>query len=227
MTPTFDGILLTIHIVFGFLALFTGPIAMFSAKANKWHRRSGKIFALSMTFVFITAIVLSAMHTIPFLFMLSFLSYYAVFAGVRITRLKQLHRGQRAKWYDWLAGGITFVAGIVFVAWGAYIWISKGFQVIAMLAIIFGLATVYTAYGDMKPFYKSPDHPTYWWFYHMGNMLGGYTAALTAFLVTTAGRVGLDSPMVWLAPLIVLFIATPFLNRHYRRKFGLTKKVTV
>jgi len=221
MLASLDGILLIIHIFFGTAALLSGPVAIFTKKANRWHRGAGKIFALSMTFVFVTAVVLAAMHNIPFLFMISFLSYYSVFAGVRIIFLKQLHKGQRPRWYDWLAGVITILAGMLFVAYGSFVWIQHGFQALVVLSLIFGGFTALLGYNNLRPFWKRPEHPLHWWFYHMGNMLGGYAAALTAFLVTMAGRMEIHSPVVWLAPLVLLLIASPFLRRHYKRKFGL------
>lgn len=118
MSISFEEILLITHVFFGTFALLSGPVAIFTPKANRWHRTAGKIFAFSMTWVFVTAVILSTMNNIPFLLMISFLSYYSVFAGVRIIFLKQLNRAQKAKWYDWMAGVLTGLAGLSFVAYG-------------------------------------------------------------------------------------------------------------
>jgi len=57
----------------------------------------------------------------------------------------------------------------------------------------------------------------------MTSMLGSSIAAVTAFLVINAGRIGLPSHslIVWLAPTAVGVPLTIVWVRHYRRKFAL------
>ena len=217
-------VLLIIHVITGLVALTSSPVALFTPKANWLHRVAGKIFVVAMTFVFVTAVILSSVKSIPFLFMLSFLSYYSVFAGVRILKLKNLTSDQRPKWYDWLANGLTLIAGVSFVFWGSYHWFYNGLQVVVILAIIFGAVTIRVAYIDVAPFIWKPKEKQFWWFYHMGNMLGGTAAAFTAFLTTIESRMEWDAPFVWVIPLILLGITSPILDRYYTKKFGIVKK---
>lgn len=218
------NVLLVIHVTAGAVSLTSSPIAIFTPKANQLHRIAGKVFFAAMTVVFVTAIVLSTVKSIPFLFMLSFLSYYSVFAGVRILKLKGLASGQKPKWYDWFANGITMIAGLSFLIWGIYHWFFSGFQVVVLLAVIFGLVTLRVAYIDLVPFIWKPKEEQFWWFYHMGNMFGGTAAAFTAFLTTLEGRLEWNAPFVWVVPLTILGVASPFLDRYYQKKFGIVKK---
>ena len=217
-------VLLVIHVTAGAVSLIASPVALFTPKANQLHRTAGKVFFAAMTVVFVTAIILSTVKSIPFLFMLSFLSYYSVFAGVRILKLKGLISGQKPKWYDWFANGITLIAGLSFLIWGVYHWFYSGFQIVVLLAVIFGLVTLRVAHVDLVPFIRKPKEKQFWWFYHMGNMLGGTAAVFTAFLTTIEARLEWDAPFVWLAPLILLGIVSPFLDRYYKKKFGIVKK---
>jgi len=54
-----SAILLTIHIGAGSLALLTAAIAVFSPKGLSWHVRAGRVYAIAMTLVFLTAVPLA------------------------------------------------------------------------------------------------------------------------------------------------------------------------
>ncbi len=213
-------LLLFLHVLAGTVSLLSSPIALFSKKANRWHRKAGKVFVVAMTVVFVTAIVLSTVHWKPFLFMLSFLSYYSVFAGTRILFIRNQQGRVALKWFDWVANAIAFMAGFSFLAWGIYHWLTDGFFMLYLLGIIFGTVTIRVAYVDVKPFVSVPTDKNFWWFYHMGNMLGGTAAAYTAFLTTLNTVLEWNSVYVWVIPLALLGLALPFLNRFYRNKFA-------
>ena len=70
----FTTTLLIIHILCGFTALVTGGIASFTKKGGKAHRLSGKWYFGAMTGVFITAIAVSILKSLAFLFMVGFFS---------------------------------------------------------------------------------------------------------------------------------------------------------
>jgi uncharacterized membrane protein len=210
-----------IHVIAGVISLITGGIALGLVKGGPNHSKVGRIYSMAMLVVFVTAVFLSSIKFIPFLFMIAFLSYYAVFAGVRILKLKKLHKGQKAKWYDWAAGIITTIAGISFIAYGAYYAFQGSTSPLVFLSIFFGLITIRGAWKSMKPFYKAPEHNSWWWFYHMDSMFGSYIAASTAFLVTLGRMTGIDSPLLWIFPSILAFTLFPRVKKKYKQKFNL------
>ena len=85
----FIKILLFIHVIAGFTSLTTGLIAFTTQKGGANHRKIGKVYFYAMTTVFVTAIIVSVYKFIPFLFMIAFLSYYSVFAGVRALKTQK------------------------------------------------------------------------------------------------------------------------------------------
>ncbi len=158
-----------------------------------------------MTLVFITGIMLASASFNRFLFLIAFLSYYSVFSGVRILQLKQLHKGQQPRWYDWAAGIINGIANLSFVGLGLYYWSLYGvLHEGTMLSIGFGLGGLALSYVNLKPFIKKPVAAYHWYLSHMGNMMGGYIAVLTAFLSTTASRYG------WMDPLLSFTLPSLF-----------------
>jgi uncharacterized membrane protein len=114
------------HILAGILSLVVAPIAMAVSKGGRIHRLSGKIFFWSMTWIFITAVILSVYYKwIPFLLMVSVLSYYLTISGYRTLYQKQLSSGRGVLWYDWLAVIATGLFMLSFAGWGIYLWINN------------------------------------------------------------------------------------------------------
>lgn len=60
------------------------------------------------------------------------------------------------------------------------------------------------------------------WFEHMSDMIGTCIAAVTAFVVVNAGRLGLGrfSLVGWLAPAVIGILALTVWQRHHRRRFA-------
>lgn len=213
-------IMLMIHIISGGLSLVSGFIAIFTRKGKMWHRYAGKVYFLAMTFVFITGIGIAGYTFNRFLFLIAFLSYYSVFSGVRFLKLKKLHKGQRPEWFDWLAGGINFIANMIFISLGlVYFFSNDANSGAAMLSMGFGLGGIVISYTNMKPFFIKPENGTYWYPAHIGNMMGGYIATTTAFLSTVVTRFDLMNPLLAFA--LPSLIGVPLLI-YWTRKVRLT-----
>lgn len=213
---------LYIHIVMGVIALTTGLIAIISLKGKQWHKQSGKIYVYAMTAVFITGIVVASFRFNRFLFLIAFLSYYSVFCGVRALRLKQLHKNQEPKWYDWFAGILNALANLLFIGLGIYYGVMKGFTSGGtLLSIGFGLGGLLLSYTNIYPFIIKPEKAYHWYVSHIGNMMGGYIATFTAFLSTMVTRLDLMNP--YLAFALPSFIGIPLLiywQKHTEKKLN-------
>ena len=171
---------LIIHVVAGAIALVVAPVALAVEKGGEAHKKWGRAFFWAMTMVFITAIILSAYKLNLFLLMIAVFSYYSIVSGYRWLYLKKMHLGQRPKKIDWAALTITTLFNICFVAWGVYMAVNGHYGVFAYLAIGFGLGGLLVAKGNLMKFLK--DTPKNAWIYeHIGGMLGGYIATVTAF----------------------------------------------
>jgi len=192
--------LLIIHIAAGFISLVTGLISILSLKGGKIHKKSGKIYFYSMTIVFVTAIIIASYRFNRFLFLIAFLSYYSVFAGVRKLSLKKLHKNQKPKWYDWTAGIINGIANIFFIGLGIYYSIKNGFfSGAALLSVGFGIGGLLISYLNLKRFIIKPNKSYHWYLSHIGNMFGGYIATSTAFLSTLISKYEIMNPFLGFA----------------------------
>jgi uncharacterized membrane protein len=186
---------LYLHILVGSIALISGAFAIGSAKGKQLHRQSGSIYFLAMTAVFITGILVAGYQYNRFLFLIAFLSYYSVFAGVRFLRLKKLHRAQKPLWYDWAAGIVNTIANLIFVALGIYyLFYTDAATGPVMLTLGFGMGGLMISYANLHPLVVRPTKPYHWYMAHIGNMMGGYIATFTAFLSTMVTRYELMNP---------------------------------
>jgi uncharacterized membrane protein len=188
---------LYLHILIGSIALLSGAVSILSTKGKHLHRKSGSVYFWSMTLIFITGIMIAGYRFNRFLFLLAFLSYYSVFAGVRFLKLKGLHKNQNPKWYDWAAGIINGAANIIFMGIGLYYLFEANNNLPGVvLSIGFGIGGLLLSYTNLKPFIKRPKKIYHWYTAHIGNMMGGYIATLTAFLSTMVTRFDLMNPFI-------------------------------
>jgi hypothetical protein len=150
------------------------------------------------------------------LLLIAFLSYYAVFAGVRILQLKQLHRAQIPKWYDWAGGALNGIANLVFIVFGLHLLMVDGWTGGSLLSLGFGMGGLLLTYTNVKPFILRPKRANHWYVSHMGNMMGAYIATLTAFLSTLVSKYQLMNP--FLAFALPSLIGIPLLIYWTRRE---------
>jgi hypothetical protein len=203
------------HVIAGTISLVAAPIALVVFKGGKAHRLWGQIFFWAMTWIFISALIISLYKSIPFLLMLSILSYFLVVSAYRTLYLKKIPGS--AKYYDWLSVIITGGFMLYFVGSGIYnIIVQKG--TIAYLSIFFGIGGLYLVWRNVLDFIRPPKTKHDWLFRHIGNMTGGFIASVTAFsanvLYFMPGALSWLWPSLIGVPLIIYWIRT------YRRKLG-------
>jgi len=85
-----DTVLLLIHIAFGSVALLTAALAFLTEKGPKFHAKVGRIYALAMIGVGLSAVALWLQGSPDFLLFIGFFSTYMVLVG---WRLGQNRRG--------------------------------------------------------------------------------------------------------------------------------------
>lgn len=197
-------IFLYLHIAGGTMALLSGPFAMLNQDGGKVHRISGKIFYYAMLMVSFSGLYLSWYRSNLFLLLIAVFSFYLVSMGRRALQHKKLHRGTKAEIIDWVILIISGAFGIFQIAVGAYSLVRH--NSFGLVSIVFGAILCRRVQSDVKWLRKYNGEPKTWLYVHIGNMIGSYIAAFTAFLVQ---NVHTDPAFIsWLAPTVVL---TPFI----------------
>ena len=196
-----SAVLLTIHIGSGSLALLTAAIAVFTPKGQKWHITSGRVYAIAMTLVFLTAVPLALLGASIFLLLIAFFSFYLVFAGWRFAR----NRRGRPHAVDWAAAAIMLTTGL---GMGVYAGILAGsgdsqwvtMTMFAGIALALGVAD--SLYHRLR---RATDGRRV--ARHLTNMLAGTIATITAVLV-----VNLATNPPWVAWILPTVIITPLIT---------------
>lgn len=210
--------LLGVHIAAGCGSFLLAPIALATAKGGKQHKRWGMVYLWSMGIVAATAFPMALYRPVLFLAMVAVFSFYAAFSGYRVLRLKDLVRGGRAQPVDWFAGGVTFCSSACLALFG---WLRPAWvQHMGVVAITFGLLGMWLASVQMVRFVRKPKEKMFWWYTHLGNFIGSYIAAWTAFSVVTLPVILPHLGMaLWLWPTAVGLPAIAMTTAYYRRKF--------
>ena len=195
----FQLILLAVHIAAGSVSLATAGVALITTKGGRWHVLAGRIYAVGMTIVFLTAAPLAALVSSSFLLLIALFSFYLVFAGWRFARNRQ----RRAHPVDWIAVAAIVVTGlwmwyyaVVLALDGSSHWITLA--VFGWIAIALGLADAWfhwTQPGGARRVAR-----------HLTNMLAGTIATITAVTV-----VNVDMDPVWVPWILPTVVITPLI----------------
>ena len=216
--PVWMRVFLPIHIAAGFASFLLAPVALVTAKGGKAHKRWGMVYLWAMGVVAATALPMALFRPVLFLALVAVFSFYAAFSGWRVLKLKDLPRGGRAKPVDWIAAGVTFCSSAALAGLGAFR--SAAVQHMGIVAIVFGVLGMRLAFVEMRKFVVKPKDKMFWWYTHLGNFIGSYIAAWTAFSVVTLPTVLPHAGMVlWLWPTALGVPAIVLTTAYYKRKF--------
>jgi len=201
------------HVIAGAISLLAAPVALAVTKGGKPHRLWGKIFFWMMTWVCSTSVIISIYKSRPFLLMLSVLSYFLVVAAYRTLYFKTFPR--TVKWYDWLYSIISGGFMLYFIGWGIYLKVYTH-ESIALLSIMFGLGGLYLVTKNILSFVHPPMVKHDWLFRHIGYMIGGFIASVTAFSANVLYF--MPGLLQWLWPSLIGVPLIFYWIRTYRRK---------
>ena len=193
-------VLLTIHIASGSAALLAALVALLTAKGGPNHVRSGRVYVLAMTAIFLTALPLAWLGADIFLLFIAFFSFYMVFAGWRFAR----NRRGRPQPVDWAAVAIMALTGLGMWAYAVLLAKQGNSQWITLS--LFGFIALGLSTADAL-FYRAERTPSRRRIArHLTNMLSGTIATVTAVLV-----VNVDTDPVWLAWILPTLAITPLI----------------
>lgn len=181
---------LVFHIATGVAALLSGTLILVLPKGTALHRRAGRVFFMALVGVSASAFILSVIRPNPFLFMVGVFTLYQGLSGYRAVRNKAL----KPAWWDVLVTLMGAANAVAMFASGQ------------VVLYVFGGISTFLVYGDARwlrsAYTGRPLPPKLWLRRHIGNMMGGYIATVTAFLVVNFASPALGI-WIWLAPTIV------------------------
>lgn len=214
-----EKFLILSHIVCGASVLILGLIQMFNRKGSKNHLMLGKIYVGAMWWICLSALAIISFYRFSaFLMVISVMTFYSSFVGVRVLR-RRIPGSE--KWYDWAVAIITGMFGAGLIIYGVYA-MNMEKSILGILCIMFGSFTSYNALQDLHFFTKKEVDSKQWWLLqHISAMGGSYIAAVTAFAVQNPEIFVPNSSyqwLLWLAPGIVGAPIIGRIKRKYKRK---------
>ena len=195
------GILLSIHILAGTIALLCAALAVSSEKGKKFHVLSGRTYFWCMVGIFITAIPMSIINSNTFLFLIAIFSFYLAFAGMRFAK----NRKGIATTIDWIAVSLMILSGLGMWALAITYFISDNSQYITLL--VFGFIALALGYGDYRSHKNKEATGKKRIAKHLTNMMAGTIAVITAVLV-----VNVNIEPIWIWWLLPTVVITPIIS---------------
>lgn len=192
-------LLLVLHVAAGVAALVAAVLAISNRKGSRWHRKIGQVFFWSMFGVGITAVPLTFVRPNPFLFAIALFSFYMAFAGYRRGKSNFI-----ANPWDSLAAWLMLVTGVGMVGYG--IFMAFTISPIGWALVAFGGIALNFSIEDIREARYKLAHDKKV-IRHLGHMLGGTIATVTAVLVQQVAPL-VENPLaqtaLWLAPTVIL-----------------------
>jgi hypothetical protein len=221
---------LVIHVICGFLSLVTGAVAMSVKKGGKTHHVAGLIFYWAMFGIFVTTVLFFVLYPekikYQFFLTIGIVSFYPNWSGKRMIQMK---KGLSPTLTDKVAAFGIGISGLVMLGYAFYGFSNGNIQdVFQILFVIFGIVSLFNAYGDLKLYLGFQQAPKmHWFFAHAGKMTGAYAAAMTAFFVNIVPRYLPDNlpsayqVATWVVPGILIGIVGNRISKKYKVKFKL------
>ena len=171
------GILLSIHILAGSVALVSAALALSTEKGKKFHVLIGKAYFWSMVIIFLTALPMSIITGNVFLFLIAIFSFYLAFSGMRFAK----NRTGVPTRLDLIAVNFMFLSGVGMWILAIIFFIDNDSQFITL--IVFGFLALFLGYGDFQTFKDQTAIGKERIAKHLTNMMGATIAVVTAVLV--------------------------------------------
>ncbi|MCE3226259.1 MAG: hypothetical protein K0S32_810 [Bacteroidetes bacterium] len=198
----FIKVSLIVHVAAGTSSLITGLLAMILKNNTSRHKKAGIVYFWCMTVVFVTGLYLSVYRNNLFLLCVSLFSYYAVISAFRILKHKQFKGASTADWAIEIIALLSFL-GLIAVA--ALFYLKGGEEkYFAAVPLTFGLIGLNGVRQKFKLYRNGPTEKLFWLKFHLGNMIGSYIAAVTAFLVNQYEYIPVNPVFLWLGPTVIL-----------------------
>lgn len=198
--PTTYSILLYIHIAAGSMALLAGTINMLRKKGGPNHRSTGRLYVRCMMITGTSALIMAQIKPNPFLFIVGVFTIYLVGTANRYIQPAT----KKPLLIDWVHTLGMFVFASIFMIWGGYSLMNN--ESMGWVMLTFGGIGWFSVYKDFINYRGKNAQPKHRLFTHIGRMIGGYTATVTAVLVVNGDRLPFVVPefLLWLSPTLIL-----------------------
>lgn len=219
-----EKLLVLSHVSAGGVVLLLGLLNFANRKGGRSHVRSGRVYVGAMWWICLSAILMMVFIRFSFfLLVITVLTFYSTFVGLRVLRRKKSPRGQ---WYDWAVSGFTALFGAGLLLYGIQLLLLHGPVPLAILSLVFGVGTGLSGWQDIRFFHSPTADDRLWWLrQHISAMGGSYIAAVTAFAVQNSEYLIPIDSLEWLTWILPAAIGTPFLsfftNKYYRKQAAL------
>jgi uncharacterized membrane protein len=211
-------ILLLIHVILAIIGLVAGTIVLFLKKGDKRHKQLGKVFMWNMLTTAFIALILAAIKSSLFLFIVGVFSIYLIGTGTRFIQLKLNNEVVNAKWMDWALTIFMAISGVIFIIYGTRLLLVQ--KTFGWVLITFGIIGGSGVFQDLRYYRGLKKEKMYWLRTHISRMTGGYIAAFTAFIVNNMGLFpqGIPGFVFWLLPTFILVPLIIKWQRQYVKK---------
>ena len=195
-----DIVLVFITIAVCNIALPAAAIAVLMPKGGRPHVMAGRVYAIAMTAISLTALPLAILGSSIFLLLIGVFSFYLVFAGWRFARNRRGHPQP----VDWCAVAIMGLTGLAMGGYGVALAIGGNGQWVTML--IFGGIAVALSLADAQYYFRlvrrGPAAGSLRIQRHLTNMLAATIATVMAVLVVNAYTE--PAWLAWILPTVVI-----------------------
>jgi uncharacterized membrane protein len=192
-----------IHVIAGIGALIFGALAIILKKNTPKHKPIGRFYFYCMTIIFVTGVFLSVFKGLLFLFFIAIFTYYATIIAYRALRLKNLHNGQKPAKIDWIVEGVAAVTFVGLIIFAIFYYIQNR-DMNSLIPLTFGTIGLRGVIKNIGRLLSIPKETLHWLKMHIGNMLGSYIGAITAFVVNQSEHIPLPPIILWLGPTAIL-----------------------
>lgn len=216
-----------LHIIAGFLALFTFWVPIVTKKGRKAHRRAGWVYVYAMIVVSVSAFYMGVYRVFfdpdksPesaafawFLIFIAVLSAASAWYGIRVLRFKR-RTEQHHMIVDYVFPVLLLVSGI-----GISVY---GFVIDFALLKYFPILGVFLGSTHLIYWLNRPKLNMHWVMEHLAGMLSCCISTITAFAVFGAPRLlNIDSVsiIVWLLPTMLIVPLLIAFSNYYKRKYN-------
>ncbi len=220
--------LFLLHALGGALALAVLLVPILSKKGSKLHVKAGWVYAYAMIFVGLSAFVItpwrafldpnrtsSSIGFATFLFFIGTFTLSALWYGIAVLKFKMRKEPSRS----YLHVGPPIILIVLGIATQVV-----GLLLHNVLLITFPFLAHFSAKSQLSYWRSSPQTKMHWWYAHMSGMGTACIATITAFLVTAVPRIWpgpvSESPILWIAPGLILGTALNRWTASYHLEFG-------
>lgn len=217
------------HVICGAIALGVFIIPLLVKKGGKLHVRVGWLYTFAMVSVGLTAFVITPWRAFfdeartnstigfsVFLFFISAFTLSSLWNGLRVLMFKKRHEPNKQ---------LAQIAPPVVLLILGFATQALGYYLQNTLLIIFPFISHMSTVNQLRYWLSSPKEKMHWWYFHMNGMFTACIATITAFLVTALPRifpenVWVHSPILWVAPGVILGAVLGKWTASYKTQFG-------